>query len=250
MQAHSADSTPPSTGGRLVYAVGDVHGYSGALRRLLADVARDAEASRTTERPLLVFVGDYVDRGPDSSGVFDVILEAEAAGVFEVVLLLGNHEEALARFLAEPSFAPAWIGAWGRETLISYGVPPPSPDDIVACAGAQARFAAVFPPSHRALLGRLELSWTVGDYHFVHAGVRPGVALQAQAPRDLIWIRHEFLESDADFGKVVVHGHTPSAGRPEERPNRINIDTGVYFTGLLTAVRLEGRTRRFLQAAA
>ncbi|MBL8555993.1 MAG: serine/threonine protein phosphatase [Phenylobacterium sp.] len=240
--------TPPSTGGRLVYAVGDVHGYAAALKALLADIARDAEASRPAETPLLVFVGDYVDRGPDSRGVIDLILETEASGRFEVVALKGNHEDALLRFLEEPAYASSWIGNWGETTIISYGIVPPEPHDTAACERAQARFAAAFPEGHRAFLGRLALQQTVGDYLFVHAGVRPGVALDAQIPRDLMWIRYDFLECADDFGKVVVHGHTPSAGRPEIKANRINIDTGVYFTGLLTAVRLEGETRRFIQA--
>ena len=243
-----SSSKPPSTGGRLVYAVGDVHGYAGPLRRLLEDVTADARASRPAERPLLVFIGDYVDRGPDSKGAIDLILEAEAAGVFDVVALKGNHEDALIRFLAEPDYAPAWIGGWGETTLPAYGVATPSAYDVAACEAAQARFAAAFPDEHRAFLGRLELSCTVGDYHFVHAGVRPGLALEAQAERDLMWIRYDFLECEDDFGKVIVHGHTPSAGRPEVKVNRINVDTGVYFSGLLTAVRLEGETRRFLQA--
>jgi serine/threonine protein phosphatase 1 len=240
----------PSTGGRLVYAVGDIHGYAGALRSLLADIRRDAEASRPAEPPLVVFVGDYVDRGPDSRGAIDAILAFEARGGFEVAALKGNHEEALERFLDEPAFAPAWIGSWGEATLVSYGVLPPGPDDVAACQRAQARFAAAFPDPHRAFLNRLELSRAVGDYLFVHAGLRPGVALEDQSPRDLIWIRYDFLECADDFGKVVVHGHTPSAGRPEIRPNRINVDTGVYFTGVLTAARLEGPTRRFLHALA
>jgi serine/threonine protein phosphatase 1 len=240
---------PPTTGGRLVYAVGDIHGYSAALRTLLADIAEDAEARRPGERPLLVFIGDYVDRGPDSKGAIDLILEAEAAGAFEVAALKGNHEDALERFLAEPAYAPSWIGNWGQTTLISYGIVPPDPLDAAACQQVQARFAAAFPDAHRSFLGRLSLQRTVGDYLFVHAGVRPGVALEEQADRDLIWIRYDFLESEDDFGKVVVHGHTPSAGRPEIKPNRINVDTGVYFSGLLTAVRLEGEARRFIQAA-
>jgi len=241
--------TPPSTGGRLVYAVGDIHGYAGALKALLAQIEADAAKSRPAERPLLVFVGDYVDRGPDSRGTMDAVIAAEAAGGFEVVALKGNHEDALARFLVDPGYAPAWIGNWGAETLVSYGVSPPSAYDTAACERAQARFTGVFPAAHRALLGRLRLAVTVGDYLFVHAGVRPGVALDEQDERDLIWIRYEFLTSDADFGKVVVHGHTPSE-LPELKPNRINIDTGVYFTGVLTAVRLEGETRRFIQARA
>ena len=239
----------PSTGGRLVYAVGDIHGYSGALKDLLAQIEADAANSRPAERPLLVFVGDYVDRGPDSRGAMDAVIAAEASEAFEVVALKGNHEDALARFLVDPGYAPTWIGAWGEATLVSYGVAAPRAYDTAACERAQAQFAGVFPPAHRALLGRLRLAVTVGDYLFVHAGVRPGVALDAQDENDLIWIRYEFLTSDADFGKVVVHGHTPSE-LPELKPNRINIDTGVYITGVLTAVRLEGETQRFIQARA
>ena len=246
MTAVQPDSAP-STGGRLVYAVGDVHGYARQLDSLLDAIAADAAASAPGELPLIVFIGDYVDRGPDSRGVVDRILALEADGRFEVVALKGNHEDALLRFLAEPGYAPAWIANWGQTTLRSYGVEPPSAFDDRACEVAQARFRGDFPPTHRAFLDRLRLTLTVGDYLFVHAGVRPDVALEAQADRDLIWIRYDFLQSDADFGKVVVHGHTPSE-TPEVRRNRINVDTGVYFTGVLTAVRLEGESRRFLRA--
>jgi len=241
--------SPPSTGGRLVYAVGDIHGYAGALKALLAEIAADAARNRPTERPLLVFLGDYVDRGPDSRGAMDAVLAAEASDDFEVIALKGNHEDALARFLVDPAYAPAWIGNWGEATLVSYGIAPPSAYDAAACEQAQAQFAGAFPQAHRALLARLRLAVTVGDYLFVHAGVRPGVALDAQDERDLIWIRYEFLMSDEAFGKVVVHGHTPSE-QPELKANRINVDTGVYFTGVLTAVRLEGETQRFIQARA
>lgn len=239
----------PSTGGRLVYAVGDVHGYVRQLDDLLAAIEQDAARSAPAERPLIVFIGDYVDRGPDSRGVIDRILALEADRRFEVVCLLGNHEDALLRFLVDPGYAPSWIGNWGRTTLEAYGVAPPLLPNDSGCEAVQAQFRSAFPAEHRAFLGRLKVSLTVGDYLFVHAGVRPGVALDAQAERDLIWIRYDFLESDADFGKVVVHGHTPSE-RPERRINRINVDTGVYFSGVLTAVRLEGEQQRFLHARA
>lgn len=237
----------PSTGGRLVYAVGDIHGYVRQLDGLLAAIAADAQRSAPDERPLVVFVGDYVDRGPDSRGVIDRVLALEADGRFEVVCLLGNHEDALRRFLVDPGYAPSWIGNWGRATLEAYGVPPPRPFTPEACEATRSRFQGVFPAEHRAFLGRLKVSLTVGDYFFVHAGVRPGTPLEAQAERDLIWIRYDFLESDADFGKVVIHGHTPFE-RPEKKFNRINIDTGVYFSGVLTAIRLEGEQQRFLHA--
>ncbi|MBI1197577.1 MAG: serine/threonine protein phosphatase [Phenylobacterium sp.] len=232
---------PPSTSGRLVYAVGDVHGHAEALAPLLDQIRRDAAEAAPAQRPLLIFLGDYVDRGPDSRGAVDLILAAEADAAFEVVALKGNHEDAMIRFLEEPGFAQAWIDNWGEATLRSYGVDPWGGEAV------QARFGAILPDAHRAFLGRLRLSVTVGDYLFAHAGVRPGVALAEQAERDLMWIRYEFLHSDADFGKVVVHGHTPSE-QPELKANRINVDTGVYFTGVLTAVRLEGADRRFLQA--
>ena len=239
----------PSTGGRLVYAVGDVHGYPSALEALLREIGEDAARAAPTSRPLLVLLGDYVDRGPDSRAAIDLILALIDAGRFEVVALKGNHEDALARFLADPGFAPAWIANWGEATLRAYGVEPPARLDAAGCAATRARFANALPARHRAFLADLRPTLTVGDYLFVHAGVRPGVPLADQVERDLIWIRYEFLDSDAAFGKVVVHGHTPSE-RPELRANRIGIDTGVYFTGVLTAVRLEGEAQSFIQAVA
>jgi serine/threonine protein phosphatase 1 len=240
MSPHATDPNPPSTGGRLVYAVGDVHGHAEELGALLRRIAADAQASRAAQQPLLIFLGDYVDRGPDSRGVIDAVLAVEAAGEFEVVALKGNHEDALIRFLADPSYAETWIANWGEATLRAYGV------ESWGGEAVQARFQAALPDAHRRFLGRLALSHTVGDYHFVHAGVRPGVAVEAQDERDLLWIRHEFLSSDAAFGKVVVHGHTP-AYAPEVRANRIGVDTGCYFTGVLTAARLHGRARDFIQ---
>lgn len=232
--------TSPSTGGRLVYAVGDIHGHARELSLLLRRIEADARDAVAHERPLLIFLGDYVDRGPDSRGVIDAVLEVEAAGAFEVAALKGNHEDALIRFLYDPAYSDAWMANWGEATLRAYGVEPCSG------AGVRARFLAALPERHRKFLDRLSLSHTVGDYHFVHAGVRPGVPLEAQDERDLLWIRQEFLKSDAAFGKVVVHGHTP-AHAPQVRANRIGIDTGCYFTGVLTAVRLHGCDRAFIE---
>jgi serine/threonine protein phosphatase 1 len=239
----------PSTGGRLVYAIGDIHGYPGQLGDLLRLIAEDAAREPAAERPLVVFLGDYFDRGPDGRAVVELVLALMEDPRFEVVALKGNHEDALLRFLADPEFAPAWIANWGRTTLSAYGVSAPSGFDAAACEAVRARFAEALPARHRAFLAGLQLSVEVGDYLFVHAGVRPGVPLDAQAERDLIWIRYDFLESDEPFGKVVVHGHTP-ADRPERKANRINVDTGVYFSGTLTAVRLQGEQQTFLQASA
>jgi len=245
---HDLHGPAPSTGGRLVYAVGDVHGRLDALAPLVQAIRTDAALTAPGVRPLLVFLGDYVDRGPDSRGVIDFILGVQARDDIDVVVLKGNHEDALLRFLADPGYAPSWIANWGEATLFSYGVQPPDRSlDGTACGLTHARFAEALPDAHRGFLADLALSVTVGDYLFVHAGVRPGVPLAEQDPNDLMWIRYEFLESEDDFGKVVVHGHTPTR-EPELRANRIGIDTGVYFTGVLTAVRLEGTERRFLQA--
>lgn len=242
--------TAPTTGGRLIYAVGDIHGYTSILRELIRELTDDLARSAPGERALLVFLGDYVDRGPDSRGAIELVLALEADGPFEVVALKGNHEDALLRVLTDEAFGPNWIRNWGQKTLLSYGVEVPAPGHEAAeTARIQAELAAALPPRHRDFLRRCVMSLTVGDYLFVHAGVRPGVPLDQQTHRDLMWIRHDFLESEQDFGKVVVHGHTPS-DRPELMANRIGIDTGVYYSGVLTAVRLEGTDQRIIQARA
>ena len=241
---------PPTTGGRLVYAVGDIHGYSAQLGALIREISDDLARSRPDERPLLVFLGDYIDRGPDSRGAIDMVLALEEDGPFEVVALKGNHEDALLRVLTDEDFGPNWIRNWGQSTLRSYGVEVPAPGtEAVETARVQAQLASALPLAHHDFLRRCVMSRTVGDYLFVHAGVRPGVPLSEQEDRDLMWIRYDFLESDEDFGKVVVHGHTPS-DEPERKANRIGLDTGVYYSGVLTAVRLEGTDQRILQARA
>lgn len=245
-----ATSAPPTTGGRLVYAVGDVHGRLDVLEPLLRDIAQDVVATTPGERPLLVFLGDYVDRGPDSRRVVDLILRLRAGGHFEVAALKGNHEEALLQFLDDPAFAPTWMEHGGGPTLASYGVqPPPGRTDPDAWARAREALEQALPPEHRQFYEELELIRTVGDYAFVHAGVRPGVPLEQQAERDLLWIRHEFLQGRGPFGKVIVHGHTPSE-EPQLTPHRLGVDTGAYATGVLTAVRLHGADQRVIQAKA
>ena len=246
----SPRDVPPSTGGRLVYAIGDVHGRLDVLEPLLRDIGEDVLATRPAERPLLVFLGDYVDRGPDSRGVVDRVLAMHADGAFEVCALKGNHEEALLQFLDEPGFAATWMEHGGGPTLASYGVPPAvARTDLEAWTRVRDAFDQALPDPHRAFYQRLELLRAVGDYAFVHAGVRPGVALEDQAERDLLWIRHEFLQDRGPFGKVIVHGHTP-AEEPQMLKHRLGVDTGAYATGVLTAVRLFGQEQRLIQARA
>ena len=244
---HTQD-TPSTTGGRLVYAVGDVHGRLDVLAPLLRDIAEDARASRPAEPPMLVFLGDYVDRGADSRRVVDLVLELQAGPQFEVVALKGNHEEALLQFLTEPGFGATWMEHGGGTTLVSYGVQPPATrTDPEAWARVSEQFARALPPPHRDFYGSLELLRVVGDYAFVHAGVRPGVPLDQQSERDLLWIRQEFLQDRGPFGKVIVHGHTPLE-EAQLTPHRLGIDTGAYATGVLTAVRLQDQDRRLMQA--
>lgn len=237
--ARRAPARAPSTDGRLIYAIGDVHGCSEILRRLLklieSDVAKQASAERP---PVLVFIGDYVDRGPDSRGVIDIVLSILSDGRFEVRALKGNHEQALLQFLAEASFGPTWARLGGMHTLASYGVAVPGPrSQAEAWAAAREDFGNAIPPPHTHFLETLELTVSYGDYVFVHAGVRPGVRLADQCEQDLLWIRDEFLRSSGPFGQVIVHGHTPEPD-PFIGARRIGIDTGAYATGVLTAARL------------
>jgi serine/threonine protein phosphatase 1 len=229
-----AASVPP---GQRVYVIGDIHGCAALLDRLLKAIVSDAAAG--PGKRLLIFVGDYVDRGPDSRGVIERLLNPPEG--FECRCLRGNHEQAVLDFLNDPPSYRTWKSYGAQETLVSYGVRPPLFDDAQAIVEARDAFAAKLPQSHLRFLEELELSAEIGDYFVVHAGVRPGVALSAQSPEDLLWIREDFLVSRSDFGKVVVHGHTPTE-KVVRRKNRIGIDTGAYATGRLTALVLEGET--------
>ena len=224
-----------------VYAIGDIHGCLHELEALLAKIVEDA-ASFEGERSI-VFLGDYVDRGPDSKGVLDLLL-APAEG-FNCHYILGNHDQTLLDFLDDPLVFRGWRDFGGRETLMSYGVTPPRFDNEGAYAQARDSLRSVIPQSHLDLLCSLQYSVTIGSYYFVHAGVRPGVALDRQAPEDQLWIRDEFLVSNVDYGAIVVHGHTPME-EPVKQSNRIGVDTGVYATGKLTAAILEGTQCRFI----
>jgi serine/threonine protein phosphatase 1 len=196
---------------------------------------------------VIVYLGDYVDRGLTSRQVIDRLIGGPPPG-FRAVYLKGNHEEAVLEFLQDPTFGTQWRNFGGLETLYSYGIADAgqlqSPQDFLAAGNM---FAERLPAKHLSFLNQLKISVTLGDYFFVHAGERPGTPLDQQREEDLLWIREDFLESQVDFGKVVVHGHTPEPD-PVLRANRIGIDTGVYMTGVLTCVVLEDDTQRFLQA--
>ncbi len=231
--------------GRRVYAVGDIHGRDDLLARLHDLIAEDAAAGGAT-RNNLVYLGDYIDRGPASRQVIERLAGEPLAG-FETVFLRGNHDDFLLRFLDDGGPADAWLMNGGIATLASYGIemafPPGNPAEI---DGIRRDLARRLGSAHLEFLRRLKPSHAVGDYLFVHAGVRPGVGLAEQTPLDLMWIRGDFLDWDGPFGAIVVHGHT-IAPVPVFRPNRIGIDTGAYSSGRLTCLVLEGGSRRLLQ---
>jgi serine/threonine protein phosphatase 1 len=232
-----------------VYAIGDIHGRADLLAELHGRIAADPERG-DVDRRVLVYLGDYVDRGENSAGVIDLILDQAPAG-FEVVPLLGNHERLMLEFLDDIRRGLLWLHNGGDATLVSYGVDPGDGVylDAKPLLAMQAALRERLPGRHLEFLQQLGLAHVEGDYFFAHAGVRPGVALADQREEDLIWIRDLFLNSKADHGKVVVHGHTIRP-EPEVRPNRIGIDTGAYVTGHLTCLALEGTKRRIISTGA
>lgn len=232
--------------GTRVYAVGDTHGCAEQLRSLHEDILRDSdEADKTgtkAKRRVIVYLGDYVDRGPDSRDLLDLLIE-EPLPDFESVHLMGNHDSFMLRFLESGEDFSLWLMNGGDATLTSYGV---EADAGLDSDAMQTELRQLIPQEHQEFLAGLRLSHVEGDYFFCHAGVRPGVPLDKQSPHDLMWIREDFLGSDIDYGKVVVHGHTPRPN-PDIAPNRIGVDTGACYGGPLTAVVLEDDARRFLQ---
>ena len=235
-------SRPRIPDGVRIYAIGDIHGRVDLLKQVLNRIDADLAASPVPHF-IEVYLGDYIDRGPASRQVLDLLVARERA--HRTVFLKGNHETFMADFTANPSILENWQRVGGLETLMSYGITP----SLNAGAPDQARLAAAFddavPESHRRFLRDLTLSFTYGDFLFVHAGIRPGIPFAKQREEDLLWIRQEFLVCEDDFGKIVVHGHTP-VPQVDIRPNRINIDTGAYATGALTCLMLEGEKIRVI----
>lgn len=247
---HTAATTPAfparAPENTRVYAVGDIHGRLDLLERLLGRITEDC-ARRRPARVVLVFLGDYIDRGPASRQVVERLMRgAPPTGPLagsEWVCLKGNHEDCMVHFLDDTSLGASWCRNGGIDTVRSYaGDLPERPEADMAAL--QLLLVRTLPPSHLRFLARLPLLHREGDYVFAHAGIRPGIALEDQDPRDLMWIRDEFLYDSSPANFVVVHGHTPTP-TPDIRPHRIGIDTRAYESGALTAVVLEGSDRRF-----
>lgn len=224
-----------------IYAVGDVHGRIDLLTALRRRIAADA-AGAPERRRLIVHLGDYVDRGPDSAGVLDALIDGPPDG-FEQVCLKGNHEELFLDVLHGCGDGALWLANGGGATMASYGVAEAGHSPGMPRSHEALRRAV--PPAHLRFLRSLALSHREGDYFFAHAGVRPGIPLAHQREEDLIWIRDAFLRVADAHECIVVHGHTPVRA-PELHSNRIAIDTGAVWSGRLTAVVLQGAERRFL----
>lgn len=224
--------------GQRVYAVGDVHGCDDKLADIHRQIAEDLR-TRPCKAPLLVHLGDYVDRGPDSRGVVRRLMAGSPVRGVKVVNLIGNHEQTMLDALSGQGAAMTdWMISGGREALASWGGDADAP---------RSEWAGHVPAEDVAFLRALDINYQVGGYFFVHAGIRPGVPLAEQARQDMLSIRQSFLYSEADLGIVVVHGHTPREA-PVIRPNRIGIDTGAVFGGWLTCAVLEEDRVGFLYA--
>ncbi|MBA5777137.1 serine/threonine protein phosphatase [Stappia sp. F7233] len=234
------DRGPLLPDGTLVYAIGDMHGMAGLLEDAIAAIAADRER-RKADRVIVVTLGDYVDRGPQTSKVLDR-LSGNPFGDAEHVALQGNHEQAMLGFIADPMACAYWLRIGGLETLRAYGIRASLPQDDAALFRLAAALARRVPARQRAFLDSLRPSFELGGYFFVHAGIRPGVALEAQNINDLLWIRDPFLETTIPLPKTVVHGHTP-VDAVDIREDRINIDTGACFTGLLSVLMLSNEEK-------
>lgn len=228
------------------YAIGDIHGRLDLLRVLLSKIERD-NASRPEQRTYLIFLGDLIDRGPDSCGVID-LLACHPPRFARVIHLKGNHEEYFLNILnGDDDAIPHWLTYGGYECAESYGVS--RGWTLNETAGEIGdRLRAAVPAEHKRFLADMGDSFRFGDYLFVHAGIRPGIPLAEQTSKDLRWIREGFLDDRTDHGMMVVHGHT-IVDAPEQHLNRIAVDTGAYRTGVLTAIGLEGQERWFLSTS-
>ncbi len=222
--------------GKRVYAVGDIHGRTDLLKKIRDMIVADTETRDPAEN-IVIFLGDYIDRGPDSRGVIEILANDPLPG-FRTICLMGNHEDFMVRFLEDPRLGPPWLTFGGIATLKSYGVTIEKIYSEVALNKARDELMAKLPPSHWAFLQGLETYHVEGDFLFVHAGIRPGIATEEQEAQDMMWIRDDFLNSGIEHDHVVVHGHSINP-RAEILDNRIGIDTGAYATGKLTCLVLE-----------
>jgi len=234
-----------------IYTIADIHGRADLLRTLLRAIQKDADHHRDTTH-LLITLGDYIDRGPDSREVLDLLSHHPLKG-FSRQFLKGNHEFMLLNFLEDPEQGRLWFQNGGDATLLSYGIdadfslPPDSNEEESPWVVLRDKLLKKLPANHLHFLKSLQPYYQIGEYFFVHGGIRPGIPFNQQAEEDLLWIRQEFLDYPKDFGKIVVHGHS-IVKEPEVHHNRIALDTGAFYTGKLTCLVLSREECFFLQA--
>lgn len=228
-----------------IYAIGDIHGRLDLLLKMY-----DAIIEHRDRQPVadwrIIHLGDYVDRGSDSKGVIDFLIRATEQEA-RVIALAGNHDVGFLDFLAAPNPEELFAHNGGRETALSYGVRIDFSDRAAFPAQAEALREAV-PEAHRDFLRGLKFSCEFGDFFFCHAGIRPRIPLDSQDPNDLIWIREAFLKFEGLHPKIIVHGHTPSP-EADVRANRVNVDTGAFRSGVLTALVVEGGDKHIMRVA-
>ncbi len=246
MTVRLGQSSPPYN--TRIYAIGDVHGHIKLLEKLYTRIDADLK-NNPIDAYKIIFVGDYIDRGPDSAGCVEYLINLTVENS-NVICLKGNHEDKLESFLFDPVTVGASFFTWGgEECAASYGVDMSNyhgtNDDHVQKA---AELSEKIPAHHKQFFASLKMTVTLGDYMFTHAGVRPGVPLSQQSDRDLLWIRSEFISHSKPFEKVIVHGHTP-AYPMDILPNRINVDTHAYHTGVLSCIVLEGTDYRIIESS-
>lgn len=231
----------------VIYAIGDIHGRDDLLMTLHATIEEELAAVPQPREATVIYLGDYVDRGDESKAVIDRLLNHPVKGATSI-FLKGNHEDAMLRFIAGDKGGERWLTIGGGATARSYGVALRSGEpEPTAMTLVRKRLAESIPPSHMSFLRGLKMLHEVGDYLFVHAGIKPGRPIDEQNPQDLLWIRREFLNSRRNHGRIVVHGHS-AAGQTVVRRNRICVDTAAYATDCLSCLVLEGSSRRFISA--
>jgi serine/threonine protein phosphatase 1 len=231
------------------YAIGDIHGRLDLLEQMMTHIERDVAVNTTQNVIKIVFLGDYIDRGPQSCAVIERLIQIRQHSP-HVICLMGNHEEILLNIIhgrSDDKMIDSWLGYGGRETLASYGISSrvlysDNIDDITQAARTS------IPKAHADFLASLDFNIGYGDYFFVHAGIHPARPLTEQRTQDFLWIREPFLGYTEPLEKMIIHGHSISRA-VEERVHRIGIDTGAYATGKLTAIILENNTRRFIETS-
>ncbi|MDQ6435196.1 metallophosphoesterase [Mesorhizobium sp. LHD-90] len=240
---HFLDACGPE--GIRLYAIGDVHGRLDLLEKMHARIANEISRDKVADWRI-IHLGDYVDRGPNSRGVIDFLIAA-CARDRRMITLAGNHDMGFLEFLVAPAKESLFMQCGGIETAASYDVR--FGRLFRDLERFHADLALAMPPEHARFIHSCRFSVSFGDFFFCHAGIRPGVALDLQDPDHLIWIRNEFLDYPGLHPKVIVHGHTIT-DEPEVLANRVNVDTGAFRSGVLTALVVDGAQKRLITAEA